>query len=481
MSKSIQEDVTPIKINGIEVDSQIKNPINMNSGIQSNYKDKTIPKRIRKERIVIDLNKATDTAASTLATKTYIKSARSNSKERLNKNDIDIQQHIVSNILELNTPELTNKVLESKVPESKVLEVKVQEEKIPKNDSTEQQLLKNEMTNDEVQEIEVPEVKVPESKESSSPLIELSKIKSNKPKRVKRIVRRIRRKKNNINSNESGIPIPDYNRMSAEEQILYRNSFKLKFDSLRKIHQGLNIEKGIEDHPNLHVVHQLYELYLTQVYTDLNSNFYRGILLISWLGLELFGTYVLGLNVTGYAKQQIELLWAYEPIINKMSKVEFGQYFESWSPFQKLIGLTIGTFIFMIIINLILSYISKYTGMQLTGFSSTITNLISGLVTSKPQASNMPPIIINNSNIPNNLGSVNLGGLHNIPIPESSTLNSNTQLNMANGIINVINKFGNNLNNNQQTNNPQAVNQQAVNPQVINPVKRVIPRPSFDS
>src|SRR5206468_2755275 len=116
-----------------------------------------------------------------------------------------------------------------------------------------------------------------------------------KRRKVKRVIRRIKKVIRPQQIVENGIP--NYDKLTEEERTIHRNSFKLKFEMLRKLHPGLNIENGIENNPNLYTVHKVYELYLTHIYKEMNSNTYRGFLLLTFLGLELFGTQVLGLNL----------------------------------------------------------------------------------------------------------------------------------------------------------------------------------------
>jgi hypothetical protein len=290
--------------------------------------------------------------------------------------------------------------------------------------------------------------------------------------RKKRKVRRIIRKryvKKIDNDSETG-NIPRYNEMTQDEQLIHRNSFKLKFDVLRRWYAALNIPNDADQHPDLVVVHKLYELYLSHIYKEINSNFYRGILLLTWLGLELFGTYVLGLDATGYLKQQIDLMWAYEPLINELSSVNFYAITESWTPFQKLLGLILITFTGMIVIKWILSYMSAKTGHSLEGLTPTVLNFISSMVVQRPQATNIPPIIIQTGGASSNGSETKLSGIHNFPIPSASAISPAHQIGLASSAISIINSISGR--------GAQPVQNQPVQNQ---PVHRVFRAPTFDS
>lgn len=430
-------DDTPIIINGVKIDPTIKNQIKGNTEPVSIYKRNFIPKKIRRKPIKIDLKQTIDTVVdNTISRGSEI--GIQLTKEKTNKEDIkrrftlSIDQSVEPNPIDL--PKLEDL--------SPKLEDLSESENVLKMDSP------------------------PEPN------------KVNKSKKIKRTIRKIRKKVSPNKNNES--EIPEYDKMSAEDALIYRNTFRLKFDTLRKIYPALNITPGIEDHPSLYVVHKIYELYLTQIYKEINSNMYRGFLLLSWLGLEMFGTYVLGLDATGYCKQQIELLWAYEPLINELSQVNFSSITEGWSPFQKLIGLIFGTFVFMIVIKLVLSFIGKKTGIQLDGLTSMVMSFISNMVVSKPDAKNIPPIIIQQTPTASPNSDINLGNLHNIPIPQPSSLGANSQINLINTALNLHNAYVNRNNPSATTNTTSNVPSAPIQ-NIVNPIRRAVRPPIYTS
>ena len=248
------------------------------------------------------------------------------------------------------------------------------------------------------------------------------------PEKKKKVIKKkiVKKKKVKIN-----VDRPIYDSLSEHEKTIYRTNFKLKLDLLRKWYPSLNIPKDIENHENLNVIHDVYELYLNHVYKESTSNFYRGVLLLSWLGLELFGTFILGLDAAGYVKEQISMMWIYEPIIEQFSKINFTSIGEGWSPFQQLIMLVILTFVGMIVVKLILNYISNRTGTNVNGLTPLVLEYISKFVVGKPQESKSPQVLINNT-------PVNLTGIHNVNIPEPSTLNSSDQIKLTTNVLNII-------------------------------------------
>ena len=408
------KDRTPIRINGEIVDGTIKNPINFKPP-SKNYMNKSIPKKIKINPEIVNAKEIVDKSTQSKDNRTF------SSKQELTPNKKEILENLLNQ--HIIKKELNHPVIESNNVTEEVTVI----------DATK--------ITDATDPVKVPSVPIkPEVTESFpdvSILLDDDKLK--KPtRRVKRVIKK--KIKKIINPKKVKDNIPNYDKMTEDERMVHRNDFILKFDLLRKWHPGLNIQKGIEHHPNLRLVHSVYELYLGCIYNEINSNFYRGILLISWLGLDLFGTYVLGLDTSTYLKDQINLMWAYEPLINEMSKVNFYHVVESWSPFQKLIGLIFGTYVFTIVVKLVLSYVGKKLGTNLDGLTSTALNFISSMIFSKPKDNAIPPININfNGQTQSTTISNNLGGIHNVAIPQSSSLSATDQLNMASTAISVIN------------------------------------------
>lgn len=403
MSNSLPDppiDDTKKYLNGVEVKDGDINPINIAGLPQNNsYTREMIPKRIKKNIVNHDINLGVD-----------------------------------------NLSKPSHNVVKPTKPSTDKNEIRNRLLKIGSMSAISSQTSESSIVNTEVP-AEVPKVSDqkshPQDEDTENPLLDM------RPKKNKKNKKKPKKVYINANTEEKSQDshYPNYDNMTEEERIIHRNSFRLKFDVLRRWHPGLSIENGIENNNSLYVVHKVYELYLAHIYREINSNFYRGILLISWIALELFGTHALGLDVSGYTKQQINLLWAYEPLIAEFSTVNFNVIVETWTPFQKLLGLVLGTFVFMIVIRLILSYIQKKTGHNIEGLSSTIMDFISSMVFSKPQTNNAPHILIsNNFNPGQNVNEgVSLGKIHNLPVPSASSINMDSQINMASGAINLIN------------------------------------------
>ena len=415
MSLIPPSDKTPIRINGEIVSPVINNPIKFTPPSNS-YMRTSIPKKIKINPEVINKEAIIPKDIKTFS-----------SKKGITKNKKDIIKRLLDNKKEVDilSPAMSN----NKGPNN--------ENHKSTDEGTTDEGTTNELNyqGPKVEEIKEPGVeKFPDIAVMLNDGGAPTQLKKKTVRRIKRIVKR-KVKKETIKSN-----IPDYDNMNEEEQLMHRNDFTIKFDLLRKWHPGLNIPKDIERHPNLRIVHTVYELYLGAIYNEINSNFYRGMLLITWLGLDLFGVYVLGVDTSIYMKTQINLMWAYEPIINEMSKVNFHSIVQGWSPFQKLMGLVFGSYIFLIIIKIGLSYLGKKMGQNLDGFTPTVIDFVSSMIFSKPKENSLPPIIIGNTNgATNGIMSTDLGGIHNIPVPQASTLNQSMQVGLAQGILGTVN------------------------------------------
>jgi hypothetical protein len=218
----------------------------------------------------------------------------------------------------------------------------------------------------------------------------------------------IKTKKKIIKKEES--TRPDYAKLSDKERSVYRLNFRNKFDLLKRWYPGLSIPVGVEDHEDLDYVHSVYEVCLSFMYQQINSSFYRGALLMSWIALEAAGTLWLGLDVSGYCQQQMDMLWIYEPLINEMSKVDLTSITEGWSPFQKIIGLVVGSFALMIFVRMVVGKMGTAIGMNLSGFSTTITGFIANMFAQKPQPVSQVADI-------SSVGPTAVHGLATMPVP----------------------------------------------------------------
>ena len=417
------KDKTPIRINGQIVDNTIKNPINF-TATPKNYTLTSVPKKIKIDVNNINTKEIIEKSTQLKTDKIFSskKIITSNKKTILDKfignkeinNIIDISNNNQSNILDIksDTVDVKSDGVDVK---SNVLDIKSDAVDVKSDINLE---INKNITN-------ITEVLKDIPKKD---------ILSIKKRKLTRKVNKLVKKKKVIASK-----IPDYDKMTDDQKLMHRNDFILKYDLLRKWHPGLNIQKGIENHDNLKLVHSVYELYLGCIYNEINSNFWRGVLLLTWAGLELFGVYVLGLDTSDYLKQQINLMWAYEPIINEFSKVNFYHVVEGWSPFQKLIGLVFGSYVFIIVIKLILSFVGKKIGHNIDGLTSTVVEFISSMVFSKPKDNTIPSIVINNTGQTQSSSILNnLGGIHNISIPQASSLSLSNQVNLIQGTMDTI-------------------------------------------
>lgn len=439
------KDRTPIKINGKIVDDTIKSRIIIPKS-NLNYTLSQVPVKIKIKSDEINEDTLIKKPISNKNSKTYSseRGINQNKDEIMKKllgmkeSDSVIQEEVNNDIVPIDTK------VNNPIPIPTSIDVKI-------DNSINTDVTTTTTTNKSNEEIDSYE-------NIMSKLPDLDNIEKEIPKKkIRKIVKKkIKRVKEDIKVKKKNPNIPDYDKMTDDERLIHRNDFILKFDLLRKWHPGLNIQKGIENHPNLYLVHSVYELYLGAIYNEINSNFYRGGLLLSWLCLELFGTYVLGVDTSTYLQLQINLMWAYEPIINKLSNVNFYHIVEGWSPFQQLVGLVFGSYVFIIIIKIVLSYIGKKIGQNLDGFTNTVMNFVTSMVFSKPKENALPPIIINNNvgSDPSNVIS-NLGGIHNVQIPQSSTLGLASQIGAATGAINLINTLSGKGGAQTQSSSPQ--------------------------
>lgn len=149
---------------------------------------------------------------------------------------------------------------------------------------------------------------------------------------------------------------PDYRSMTEEEKEHYRNEFTVKLSILRRSQQGY----GFADFPagaSLDTIHEIYSGYVKQVVVALNCSQWKIYLVIMFLGLEAFGTKVLGLNMSGFTLSQLANITKYDTLLTEIGEKYYVAGTSSWSPEVKLCFMGITSAITFVAINYLASYV----------------------------------------------------------------------------------------------------------------------------
>jgi hypothetical protein len=180
---------------------------------------------------------------------------------------------------------------------------------------------------------------------------------------------------------------PNYRSMSVEEKERYYGEFTVKLSILRRSQQGY----GFADFPegaSLDVIHDIYSGYVKQVVVALNCSQWKIYLVIMFLGLEAFGTKVLGLNMTGFTMSQLASINKYDTLLTEIGEKHYVSGTSTWSPEVKLAFMGITSAITFVVIN----YLANYIGGEAARgpIQAAIDGLMSGTFTTNAPNS-LPP------------------------------------------------------------------------------------------
>lgn len=108
--------------------------------------------------------------------------------------------------------------------------------------------------------------------------------------------------------------IPDYDKMSPEDQKEARIIFKSKFASMKESYPELALAEYDLDIP-LHTIHKLYEQNLKKINVKTNSMYTRAIITLIFMGIEAFSIKVLNIDISGYAERQVAMMDRYDNLL----------------------------------------------------------------------------------------------------------------------------------------------------------------------
>jgi hypothetical protein len=161
--------------------------------------------------------------------------------------------------------------------------------------------------------------------------------------------------------------MPDYSAMSEEEQIRWREEFRIKFGTLRKAFKDYQIE-DVRDEEPLEAVHARYERYIRHIHINNDADGYRNYLIVMFLVIELVATKVLGLPCTGYTMAQFRSMNKYQRLLVELGEKYYAPGGSSWPVEVRIIMLAMFNALIFIVINWLASYIGKQTAEMIIDF-----------------------------------------------------------------------------------------------------------------
>lgn len=233
--------------------------------------------------------------------------------------------------------------------------------------------------------------------------------------------------------------IPEYDKMSASEQQEARIIFRSKFASLRDNYPEMSFDDYDPELP-LSIIHKIYEQHLKKISIDSNSSFTRTVLVLMFLGIEAFSIRVLGLDLTGYTRNQIASMKRYDRLL-----LELGEKYSggggNWPIEARLIMLAVFNAFLIIGVKFIGDKIGSTDTQWIL---DTVNNMVGGHIDSfvekKPEPVRDP--VTKTAEVPADTSRNLMGSVENLMALAGQTLGSNKgNTDLATTIGNIGSKF----------------------------------------
>jgi hypothetical protein len=165
-------------------------------------------------------------------------------------------------------------------------------------------------------------------------------------------------------------PMPKYSAMPAEDQVRWREEFRIKFGTLRRAFKDYQIEDVGDDEP-LEIVHARYERYIRHIHINNDADSYKNYLILMFLIIELVASKVLGLPCGGYTMAQLRSMNKYQRLLIELGEKYYAPGGSSWPVEVRIIMLAM----FNALVFIVIKWLANYMGEQL---AETIINVLLG-------------------------------------------------------------------------------------------------------
>ncbi len=163
--------------------------------------------------------------------------------------------------------------------------------------------------------------------------------------------------------------------MTPEEKAQVRADFRIKFRILRNAYGDRYEIPGFRDDEELDVIYASYDRYVRQIYIDQNADDYKVYIIILFVGLELFGTKVLGLDFSGYTLNQLSIMNRYERLLIELGEKNYTNVGSSWPVEIRICLLAL----FNAIVFVLVKYLCSHLGPDVANVvQSMVTGFLSG-------------------------------------------------------------------------------------------------------
>jgi hypothetical protein len=232
---------------------------------------------------------------------------------------------------------------------------------------------------------------------------------------------------------------PDYEDMTLEDQKEAKLIFKSKFASLKENYPERNFSDYDPELP-LRLVHKIYEEHLKNITIESNSSITKVLLVMMFLGIELFAIKVLNLDLRGYTRSQMQSMKRYDRLLLELGEKYTGGG-SNWPIEARLIFLA---FVNAAVIVAVKFACDKMGYTDSTGLIKMVNNMIGGgvdaMVEAKPEPT-VDPVTKTADPVPRDASHNLMGTVQNLMAMAGQAFGNSTGGDLASAIGDMGDKF----------------------------------------
>jgi hypothetical protein len=168
--------------------------------------------------------------------------------------------------------------------------------------------------------------------------------------------------------------IPTYSEMSETDQGRIREDFRIKFGILRSSFNHLNIPLPTEQE-SLETIHAKYDQYIRHIHVSGSVDQYKIYLIILFLGIELFCTKILNLDMGGFTINQLSSMNRYERLLIELGERNYNSGSSSWPVEIRILVIALVNAIIFLIVKTFAGFLGPDVANMIQNI---ITNILSG-------------------------------------------------------------------------------------------------------
>lgn len=181
-------------------------------------------------------------------------------------------------------------------------------------------------------------------------------------------------------------PMPDYDSMNEQDQEDARIIFSSKFNTLREKYPERSFCDYFDNvNMPLRHIHRIYEDHLSRISAESNFSMSRIFLTVMFLCIEGFFTKFLGINIEGFAMDQIKEIKRYESLLMELGEKYSSSFGANWPVEARIIFLIAFNTLSIAGIKFLCSKIGHNSDVWVKNFNSLIGSTVDNFVQTKDE------------------------------------------------------------------------------------------------